>query len=443
MNTTKRCIFFSSIFAILALNLLFGALIYRYSAAAGTEDDPYINLELFSRVLYQVRENYVDAEGLSYASLIRSALKGMLSSLDPHSEFMEPVKYDELRKETEGAFGGVGIVVELRNDFLTVVAPIAGTPAAQAGVLSGDRIVKIEGQSSKWATIQEAVQRLRGKPGTDVQITIFRPSTGDTKEIHLTRAVIEIQMVKDFKGSTDFELSKDGIGYIRITQFGEKTSAELQKALNRLTRQNMKALILDLRGNPGGLLDQAIDVCEKFLEHGQLVVSTQGQKRTTRSEKYARSRNPILDIPMVVLVNHGSASASEIVAGCLQDLKRAIIVGEKTFGKGSVQSILPLSDGWALRLTTAKYYTPSKKIIHDKGIIPDIPVTISPEDKIALSYQQAPGGVDNLPHLSEEQREKIRYVRDEQLECARDILRGIRLYRQRVKNATDEEIARK
>ncbi len=438
MNAAKRCILFSSISAILALNLLFGALTYQDSAKAGTEDHPYENLEVFTRVLEQVREKYVDKEGLTYKSLIQSALKGMLTSLDPHSEFMEPAKYEELRKDTEGAFGGVGIVIELREDFLTVVAPIDGTPAARAGVLSGDRIVKIEGRNSKRATIQDAVHRLRGKPGTDVAVTIFRPSTGATKEIRLTRAVIKIRTIQDIHGRPDFELSEDGIGYIRIIQFGEKTSADLQEAIDRLTEQNMEALILDLRGNPGGLLDQAVEVSEKFIQPGRLVVSMRGQKPSTDSVRRARGKNPLLDVPMVVLVNRGSASASEIVAGCLQDWKRAIIVGEKTFGKGSVQSILQQPDGSALRLTTAEYYTPNKRTIHNQGILPDILVPISSEDMEALYYQQYPGGIDNLFHLAEEQRKKIRNARDEQLDRARDILNGIRLYRQRVKNSTDK-----
>ena len=434
----KRRIIYSSVSVILGLNLLFGALIYHYSAEAATEDDLYENLELFSRVLERVRGDYVEGEGLTYSSLIRSALKGMLGSLDPHSEFMEPIKYDELCKDTEGEFGGVGIVVGLRDGYLTVISPMAGTPAMEAGVLSGDRIIKIEGRNSERVTLQEAVQRLRGKPGSDVNMTLFRPGSDTTKEVRLTRAVIKLQTVKDLSGGSDFDLSEDKIGYVSLTQFGEKTSDDLQRALDKLAAQNMEALILDLRGNPGGLLDQAVGVSEKFLERGQLVVSTQGRKREMRSERYARSKSPILDLPMVVLVNRGSASASEIVSGCLQDVKRAIIVGEQTFGKGSVQSILPLPDGSALRLTTAKYYTPSEKIIHEKGITPDILVTISNEDQEALFLQQAPGGIESLSNLTAEEKERVRQTKDHQLDRARDILNGIRLYSSRVKSGVDE-----
>ena len=438
----KRRIIYSSVSVVLGLNLLFGALIYRYSAEAATEDDLYQNLELFSRVLERVRGDYVDGQGLTYSSLIRSALKGMLGSLDPHSEFMEPIKYGELRKDTEGAFGGVGIVVGLRDGYLTVISPMADTPAMRAGVLSGDRIVKIEGRNSERVTLQEAVQRLRGKPGSDVNITVFRPGSETTKEVRLTRAVIKLQTVKDLKGGADFELGEDKVGYVWVTQFGEKTSNDLQRALDKMKAQNMEALILDLRGNPGGLLDQAVGVSEKFLERGQLVVSTQGRKREMRSERYARSKDPILDLPMVVLVNRGSASASEIVSGCLQDVKRAIIVGDQTFGKGSVQSILPLPDGSALRLTTAKYYTPSEKIIHEKGITPDIVVKITNEDQEALFLQRSPGGLESLTNLSAEEKLRVSQTKDVQLDRARDILKGIRLYSSRV-NSDVDEIARR
>ena len=437
-KSMKRRIIYSSVSVILGLNLLFGVLIYRYSAEAATEDDLYQNLELFSRVLERVRGDYVDGEGLSYASLIRSALKGMLDSLDPHSEFMEPIKYDELRKDTEGAFGGVGIVVGQRDGYLTVISPMADTPAMRAGVLSGDRIIRIEGRNSERITLQEAVQRLRGEPGSEVNITVSRPASGAVKDISLMRAVIKLQTVKDLQGGSEFELSEDKVGYIWITQFGEKTSDDLQRALDRLQDQGMESLILDLRDNPGGLLEQAVGVSEKFLERGQLIVFTQGRRREMRSERYARARRPILDIPMVVLVNRGSASASEIVSGCLQDVGRAIILGDQTFGKGSVQSILPLPDGSALRLTTAKYYTPSEKIIHENGITPDILVKISNEDHEALFLQRSPGGVDALTNLSVEEKDRVRHTKDKQLDRAKDILKGIRLYSSRVENGVDE-----
>ena len=226
-------------------------------------------------------------------------------------------------------------------------------------------------------------------------------------------------------GEQSFDLSEDGIGYVWLTQFGEQTGKDLRRALDRLIEQGMRGLVLDLRGNPGGLLDQAVEVCEQFLPSGQLVVFTQGREEGMRSEHHASSRDPLLDLPMVILVNGGSASASEIVSGCLQDLGRAVVVGEQTFGKGSVQSIFPVSQGRALRLTTAKYYTPSEKVIHGRGITPDIVVPVSDDDLEALFYQRSPGGVDRLTQFSDEEKARLKQVKDEQLERARDLLRGL------------------
>ncbi len=340
---------------------------------------------------------------------------------------MEPIQYDELKKDTEGAFGGVGIVVSMEEgkSYLTVVSPMADTPAYRAGVLSGDRIVKIEGRSTQGITLQQAVERLRGKPGTEVTLTLFRPSSEKTREVSLERAIIKVETVKDGRGEQSFDLSEDGIGYVWLTQFGEQTGKDLRRALDRLMEQGMRGLVLDLRGNPGGLLDQAVEVCEQFLPSGQLVVFTQGREEGMRSEHHAASRDPLLDLPMVILVNGGSASASEIVSGCLQDLGRAVVVGEQTFGKGSVQSIFPVSQGRALRLTTAKYYTPSEKVIHGRGITPDIVVPVSDDDLEALFYQRSPGGVDRLTQFSDEEKARLKQVKDEQLERARDLLRGL------------------
>ena len=431
MNNLKRRILFSSLLAVLSLNLLFGILIFQHSEAAGAEDNPYRNIEKFTRVLSQVRENHVDRDKLSYESLIRNALRGMLASLDPHSEYMDPSKYTQLRADTEGEFGGVGIVVGMRDNYLTVIAPMADTPALRAGVLAGDRIIRIEERSARGLTFQEALELLRGQPGTDVDITIHRPSTGENRTIRVTRAVIKIDMVKDMAGGTNFDLGEDSVGYVRITQFGDMTSEDLRLALDRLLEQGMESLILDLRNNPGGLLDQAVEVAGMFLEEGQMVVYTKGQKPTSHTVRKAHDSDPLLDLPMAVLVNHGSASASEIVAGCLQDLKRAVVIGDTTFGKGSVQSILPQPDGSALRLTTAKYYTPSARIIDNQGISPDILVRISPEDQEALDYQRATGGLDSFTDLPEVTRERIRNTRDIALDRARNLLLAIRLHAER------------
>ena len=275
---------------------------------------------------------------------------------------------------------------------------------------------------------------MRGEPGTDISITVLRPSSGQVTDHKLTRAVIKMDTVKDINSKREFPLDEDKIGYIRLTQFGEQTSSELDDALKRLDKQGMQALILDLRGNPGGLLDQAARVCEKFLPKNQLIVSTEGRRSDEHSEFRSSGRGSHPNLPLAVLVNIGSASASEIVAGCLQDttamgISHTIIIGEQTFGKGSVQKILPLGDGSALRLTTAKYYTPSHKVIHEKGITPDISVPMTPEEEEALFLRRSPGGLDGL---KEDQREKVLSVHDSQLERAEDVLKGITLYARRM-----------
>ncbi|HPC59898.1 MAG TPA: S41 family peptidase [Verrucomicrobiota bacterium] len=424
----KRRVLYSLVALALGVNLLIGARMFS-SSAAGQKDSPYPNIELFSYVMEKVRKDYVDGENLTYQQLVHGALKGMLNTLDPHSEFMDAEKYKELQNDTQGAFGGLGIVISMRDNFITVVAPMEDSPGFKAGILTGDRIVKIDGRSTDNMTLQEAVKTLRGEPGTQVKITIFRPSSGLTREHTLTRAIINVDMVKDINGKKEFPLGENRIGYVRLVQFGEKTSDDLNVALKKLKSQGMQALILDLRWNPGGLLEQAVDVCEKFLPRGELVVTTEGRNPAQNSVRRAMGRGDLLNgMPIVVLVNMGSASASEIVAGCLQDLKRAVILGEKTFGKGSVQSILPLHDGSALRLTTAKYYTPSHKVIHKEGITPDIVVTMTEQEELDLILRRTPGGVESL---DEGDRERVRNAPDPQLERAMDLLKGITLFTQR------------
>jgi carboxyl-terminal processing protease len=426
----KKRLLYGVLLGALTLNLLIGAHTYLNSAEVAGRDDAYANLALFTRVLEVVRRDYVDADRVSYPDLIQGALKGMLSTLDPHSEFMEPKKYEGLKEDTEGEFGGVGIIVSVKDNFLTVVAPIEETPGFRAGILPGDRIIKIDGRGSERLSVQDAVKRLRGKPGTEVTITIFRPGTKETIEHKLTRAIIPVDTVRDLNGRKEFPLLDNHIGYIRLLQFGEKTGDELEAALVKLEARGMEALVLDLRGNPGGLLDQAVRVCEKFLPRGQLVVSTEGRNPAQRAEYRARGRNPRTRLPLVVLVNGGSASASEIVAGCFQDTQpqRAVIVGEQTFGKGSVQSVIPLPGDSALRLTTAKYYTPSRRVIHEKGVTPDIVVEMSESDERDLALRRSPGGLESLEPA---ERERVSKVRDVQLDRALEVLKGIALYTRR------------
>ena len=425
----KRRLLYGVVITVLSFNLLIGARVYLSSAQAAEKDSAYPSLELFSTVMEKVRKDYVEGQNLKYQDLVYAALKGMLNTLDPHSEFMEPEKYKELQSDTQGAFGGLGIVISMKDNFITVISPMEDSPGFKAGIMSGDRIIKIDGKSTEKMSTQDAVKILRGEPGTDVKISILRPSSGQVKDYKLTRAVITVDMVKDINGKKEFPISDNKIGYIRLVQFGEKTSADLETALKKLKDEGMQGLVLDLRGNPGGLLDQAVDVCEKFLPRGDLVVTTEGRNPSQNSVRKARGRGDELhNMPMVVLVNLGSASASEIVAGCLQDTKRAIILGEKTFGKGSVQSILPLGDGSALRLTTAKYYTPSHKVIHEEGITPDIVVPVTDEDERDILLRHTPGG---LQSLDDKDRERVLKTRDPQLDRAMDLLKGITLFTQR------------
>jgi carboxyl-terminal processing protease len=423
----KRRLIYGLVMVALALNLAIGARIYLGSAlASDKQDTAYPNLELFANVLEKVRKEYVDGQNLTYHDLVYSSLKGMVGSLDPHSEFMDADDYRQLQNDTEGQFGGLGLVVSMRDSYVTVVAPMEGTPGFRAGILSGDRIIKIDGKSAEKMLLPEAVKLLRGEPGTQVKVTIQRPSSGLVKDFALTRAIIKMDMVKDINGKKEFPLGDGKIGYVRITEFGFKAGEELEAALNKLKAEGMKALIIDLRWNPGGLLDEAVEVCGMFLPRSQMVVTTEGRDPNQNSVRRAEGHGDELNgMPMVVLVNLGSASAAEIVTGCLQDLHRAIILGEKTFGKGSVQSIFPLDNGSALKLTTAKYYTPSHKVIHQHGITPDVEVPMTEEQEAAVLLKRAPGGLESL---SQTNRISVEHFHDVQLERAEDLLKGIMLY---------------
>jgi carboxyl-terminal processing protease len=420
----KRRFIFAFVIGMLLLNLAFGAKLYLSTArAANVDDSAPANLEVFNDALHKIRREYVDGKDLTYQQLVYAALKGAVGKLDPHSEFLDRESYQQLQDDTEGQFGGLGLVVAMRDGYVTVVTPMEDTPGFRAGILTGDRIVKIGGKGVEHQPLSDVVNLLRGEAGSTVTITVERPSTGATKNYTLQRAIIQMVMVKDINGKKEFPLDENKIGYVHIAQFDEKTSDELEVALNLLKHQGLKGLVLDLRWNPGGLLEQAVAVSEKFLPRGQLVVSTEGRRSV---EKYfARSGDELKNIPVVVLVNLGSASAAEIVTGCLQDLHRAVVLGEKTFGKGSVQTIFPLDDGSALKLTVAKYYTPSHKVIHQQGITPDIIVPLSDAEEAALMLQRMPGGIETM---SAPQQAEVRAVRDEQLIRAKDLLKGLMIY---------------
>jgi len=417
----KRRLVTALVSALLLAHLGLGLRIYFSDAHAAEREDAYADLALFSRVLQLVKRDYVDGAGLTYRDLIRAAVKGMLDSLDPHSEFMEPSSFEDLKTDTEGEFGGLGITVAPRPEGPTVVAVTDETPAQAAGILPGDIITAVEGRSVTETPLGDVVTKLRGKPDTTVNLTLRRGPGGETRDYTLKRAIIPVWTVKDRDGARAFPLLDDGIGYVRILQFGEKTAEELETALRRLREAGMRGLVLDLRDNPGGLLEAAVAVLENFVPAGQLVVSTEGRHASQRVAYRAEGRGRHQKLPLAVLINGGSASAAEIVAGALQDLGRARLFGEQSFGKGSVQSILPLPDGSALRLTTAKYYTPSHKVIHEQGITPDSLVPLTDDEQRALWTQAAPGALEQLPPA---ERERAAAVRDVQLERAADYLRG-------------------
>ena len=327
------------------------------------DKNTYKDIKTFNEVYDMIKKNYVD--DIESKNLIQGAINGMVKSLDPHSTFMTPDLYKELEVETQGHFGGIGIEITILKDILTVVSPIEDTPAFAAGIKSGDQIIRIDGQSTKDITIMEAVKKLRGAKDTKVTITIMRGNMTKPKDIVLKRAIIQVKSVKSKK-------LEGNIGYIRVASFQEKTADDLRKALKELTEKDpLKGLVLDLRNDPGGLLTQAIDVSDVFLKSGT-IVSTRGRTKSMETKTMARNNNSEITCPMVVLVNEGTASAAEIVAGALQDNGRALIIGTQTFGKASVQTVIPLEDGSALKLTTGRYYTPKGRSIQAEGIKPDI-----------------------------------------------------------------------
>ncbi len=410
--------------ALLLAHFALGVRVYFAEAHAADRDDAYPQLALFSRVLQLIKKDYVDGEGLSYKALVTAAVRGMLDSLDPHSEFLEPRRYDELKDDTEGEFGGLGVTISPQDGRVSIVDVVDDTPGAKAGLLPGDQLTHVEGESVAGWPVQDVVGRLRGKPGSEVRMTIYRPGTKETLEHKLIRAVIPVFTIRDLNGKRQFPMIEPGVGYVQVSQFGEKTSGELEAALEKMSAAGMKSLVMDLRDNPGGLLDSAVKICDKFAAKNQLVVSTEGRNGAQQAQFRATGRGRYRNMRVAILVNGGSASASEIVAGCLQDLKRARIFGEQTFGKGSVQSILPLQDGSALRLTTAKYYTPSHKVIHEHGITPDSVVPMSDEEEHDILLRRQPGALETLDAAS---RERVKKARDLPLDRAVDYLRGMQI----------------
>jgi len=403
----KKAFVISSLLVVLMLSL--GGTVNSKSADTGPT---YEQLRLFTEVLSIVQNQYVDE--VPPKDLIYNAIKGTLRGLDPHSSFLDPENYKEMQVETSGSFGGLGIEITLRDDILTVVSPIDGTPAYRAGLQPGDRIVKIDGLVTKDMQLSDAVKRMRGKPGTKVTISIVREGMTEAKDFEITREQIRVHSVR----TQDLG---QGIAYIKLRQFQEQSSHDMDQALEKFAKSGMKALVLDLRNNPGGLLTAAVEVTEKFVDDGKLVVYTEGRVRNQNMRFSAHAKHPYSALPMVVLVNQGSASASEIVAGALQDYGRAMVVGTQSFGKGSVQTIIPLSDGSGLRLTTAKYFTPKGRSIHGKGITPDIVVEV-PKETMAATRER------NNPLPSADPMEDLK--KDIQLQRALDVIKTMRVLEQ-------------
>jgi carboxyl-terminal processing protease len=364
-----------------------------------------------------VKENYAGDAPASYDDLTRAALDGMVGTLDPHSQFLRADEYQATEEELANAFGGVGIQVEQRDGQIVVITPIAGTPAERAGLRPGDRLVKIDGKTLEAPTIEKTVRLVRGEPDTEVTLTVFRPSQNRTLDFKLKRERIRLDSVRNAT------LRSDGIGYLQITQFSERTGAEFQAALLGLEKPGLRALVIDLRNNPGGLLDAAIDVCNQFFEKGELIVYTQGRTPGSRENFKADGSHLRRAYPIAILVNGGTASAAEIVSGAMKDTKRAVIVGEKTFGKGSVQSVLELQNGEGMRLTTARYYTPSGITIHEKGIMPHIEIEVSADDEAKLRLQQS--RVDLTAPAEFAGRFGFQRIEDQQLNAAEEVLQGV------------------
>jgi len=388
----------------LVLAIMIGAL------AWGASKTDYEELHLFNDVLSLIENNYVEEKATS--ELLDGAINGMIKKLDPFSQFMKPEAAELMKSETKGFFGGLGIKITIRDKWLTVITPIPGTPAFREGILPGDKIIKIDGESTEDIDVMGAVTKLRGKPGTKVTITIARDQ--ETQDVTITREEIKIESVPKAKS----RILDNGIAYIQVTEFNEKTPADFAEFYNNFEKAGMKALILDLRNNPGGLLSSAVEVSKHFLDKDQLVVYTKGRRKNSDMKFYAESTLH-KKIPLVVLINHGSASGAEIVAGAVKDWGKGILLGEKSFGKGSVQSLINLSDGSELRLTTAKYYTPKGICIHEEGIEPDIHVALSREESIKLMQQS-----EKIYGMSEEEKAKKEkeHISDKQLDRAKEIL---------------------
>ncbi len=419
----KKRLLQSLVVVLVVFNVVVGVRVYQAVGAQEKDDAGYANIAVFARAMQLIRQDYVDEKKVTYEELTHAAMRGMLGNLDPHSQFMEVKDFKGMQDDTNSRFGGLGIVVAQRDGAIVIVTPMEDSPGFKAGLLPNDQIVKINGQSTEKMDQNEAIGMLRGDPGQKVTLTILRPATKEIKDFTIVRENIKVASVKEAK-ILPAELGGDyKVGYARITQFNVPTAEELGRKLDDLQAKGMQAFILDLRYNPGGLLNSAVDVCGQFLPPKTLVVSTEGRVPSqSRQYRTADTVKPRPRFPLAILINGGSASGSEIVAGALKDLNRAILIGETTFGKGSVQSVIQLQDGSAMRLTTAKYYTPSHTVIHEHGVAPTIRATLSAEqERLLMMQRREETGVDT-------DRKELANFRDTQLERAVDALKGVMIY---------------
>jgi carboxyl-terminal processing protease len=414
------------------LPLLAALLILCSPVLRSAADQTYEDMKMLIEVMNLVHDNYV--QDVDVKTLVYGAAAGMVKTLDPFSQFLEPDAHKEMKTETEGEFGGLGIRIAVRDSILTVITPLPGTPAYRQGVLPNDRIIKIDGETTQDITIEQAVKKLRGAPGSKVQLTIAREGEKELKDFTLTRELIKIESIRS-------KMLDKEIGYVRLTEFTQRSAIDFDGALKALKAKGMTNLVVDLRNNPGGLLNVAVDVCRLFVGENKLIVYTEG-RRQPKQEFRADALAPYAALPMVILVNHGSASGSEIFAGCMQDYHRAVILGAESFGKGSVQSVIPLADGSGLRLTTAKYYTPSGRTFHRNektgkgGITPDIAIDVTRDVEVKLQSQSEeiygkppkPEGKDKDAkdkEIKDKDKEgKDQPVRDEALDRAQEILKS-------------------
>ncbi len=384
---------------------------------AKSDKNLYDQVELFADALSMAKSDYV--EEVDSKKLIYGAMKGMMSSLDDYSQFMDPDEYKEIQVETKGEFGGVGIEISLREGVLTIITPLAGTPAEEAGLKPNDKIVKIDGKSTRDMTLNDSVKLMRGKPGTMLTLTIWREGAQNIFDVPIKRDIVKVHSIKEA------EFISDKTGYIKLIEFQENTTQDLDAALKKLESQGMDSLILDLRNNPGGLLEGAVDVAERFLAKDQTIVSIKARDPAQGAVFKSTGRFVRPGYPLIVMVNDGSASASEIVAAAVKDNRRGITLGTKTFGKASVQTVLPLKDGSALRLTTALYLTPSGKLIKDEGITPDIVV-----EKVTPGQKKAPEDIFEKLDEKTDKVVKTDHEQDNQLDAAVTLIKAIKIYRQ-------------